>query len=261
MKNQNLLHTLQEELNTATKQNSKLSIIASYAKKTTQAQRCSIFIYHKASDQLRSIYADGIKGTMALKSNIGIVGYTFHKKTTVVENNTSSSTLFFNAVDKKTQFSTETILAVPLLHDNKRVGVIELLNKEAGFNDEDRVFLESLATVLIDTLLHKQSKTPVTTPEVPETTAVDSYLDDKKLYLMDNGSAYYKILNMKRDYFIAADICYQLTETAQKISLSYYGMEKEFLTIEMLVKIELPIQGLLLSKETNYTSYPLEEEE
>ena len=69
--------------------------------------------------QLQSIYSDGIP-MITLNSNAGLVGYAFHKRETVVENNVSSSKYFFKEFDKKSGYKTQVILAVPIINANKK---------------------------------------------------------------------------------------------------------------------------------------------
>ena len=81
---------------------------------------------------------------------------------------------------------------------------------------------------------------------------------------MEDGYAYYKILNMKRVYFISADTCYQLTDKSTSINLSYYTTEEEFLSIQKSAMLDDTKAQLLLC-ETNtqesFIHYPLEKED
>jgi len=264
-----ILNELKSKLVQIDIQKDSIAAIATYAKKVTQAERCSIFLYHKDKDQLKTVYADGIKGTMTLKSNMGIVGYAFHKKTTIIENDTHSSQLFFKTVDTKTNYTTQTILAVPILQDNKRIGVIELLNKKDGFNSNDKAYIEMFSKLLINIFfpstidmetLQKKEEEKSNTLQA----AFDTYLDSRRLYLMENGSAYYKIEKMKREYFIAADQCYLLKESPKNIDIYYYSTNEEFLFTPMLIKLDNKAQNLLISEnstEKKFVSHTLEKDD
>jgi len=262
-----LFNTLKSELKSKSTQKDAIALLVQHAKHLTQAERCSIFIYHKEKDQLKSVYADGLKGSIALKSNIGIVGYAFHKKQTILENNTQKSRIFFKTVDTKTQYQTDTILAVPLIKDNRRVGVIELLNKKEGFTQEDKDTLEQLATMLLDILLPAQ--TPIIADSPKESLQniqelFDSYLDSRRLYLMEDGSAYYKIIGMKREHFIAADQCYLLDEAEKKVDIYYYSTNGDFLAFKILVKLDPNGKHLLINEsvnQNNFVAYALEKDE
>jgi len=252
-----VIEALKKDISQIDSRDERIAIIAKYAKSVTSAQRCSLFVYHKEKDQLRSVYADGINGTLALRSNAGVVGYAFHKKESILENNTSSSTIFLAAVDKKSGYHTKTILAVPIIAtDSSRLGVIQILNKEGGFTNEDKNNIEAFAKLIPSILLDKETspqsdivkKSEDLTKVEKLQQKFDKYLEDKKLFFMDDGNVYFKILDMVRDYYIAADKCYLLDKQEKVVEIYYYSTSDEFLFVEMLVKIDESIEGLLVSK-------------
>jgi len=247
-----------------------VSKIAEYAKKATGADRCSLFLYDKDKDQLKSVYADGIKGTIILRSNAGIAGYTFHKKEPVVENHPETSTIFLKAVDKKSGYRTRTLLAVPIVgRGDQRLGVMQLLNKAGGFDEHDRQTAIDLAA-LVARMLEPEAVSVETEPldeaakeETLLQNRLDAYLSDKKLFFMDDGNVYYKLLNMIRDYYIGADKCYQLTPDPQEIEVYYYNSFEEFVSVKMIVCIDEKIDGIKVAKNGNISNcivYPLETE-
>ena len=260
------IESLKNELLETENLQQRLVKIAEYAKERTGADRFSLFAYDRKNDQLHSIYADGMKGAIVIKSNSGIVGYAFHKKESVIENDVTSNSNFLEAVDNKSGYHTRNVLAVPIVtSDEKRHGVIQLLNKREGFNEEDRKEIEALAKILMEVLSPKKRGEKQSSPPPEEErpyTEIDRYLADKKLYFMDDGYVYYKILKMPREYYIAADKCYLLEETPKKIPLYYYSSFQELLTVEMWVKIDKSFDGLLISKGgSNYRRYPLEKDD
>ena len=247
----------------------KINTIASYTKIITGARRCSLFIFQKDKAQLKSIYNDGLTENIILKSNIGLVGYAFHKKKTVLENDVTKNPMFFNSVDEQFNFTTRNILAVPIIDkDNHCLGAIQLLNKKMGFNQDDQNHIEILAP-LISSLLAPE--TPLPKEEVPNKLSklellqkkLSLYLDDKRLYLMENGYAYYKIMDMKRIYFIGADSCYQLSENPTISEIYYYTDNGEFLSIEVSAKID-NIKGQVMISEKKseeiFIYYPIEKD-
>lgn len=248
-----ILTALEHEI-TATKTfDDRINLIASYAKKYTEAERCSIFVYKEKTNQLQSIYSDGIP-ILILNSNAGLVGYAFHKRETVVENNTSNSKYFFKGFDEKSGYKTLSVLAVPILNtNNKRLGVIQLLNKADGFNEWDVKFIESLSkflTPLIDSTIpevNKSSQSTIVANGTPQE-KFDNYLKDKKLFLMEDENAYYKVLEMKREYFIGADKCYILDESPKEIPIFYYTTNNEFISVNMHVKIDRNANGIFIKE-------------
>ncbi len=272
MNNQDIVASLKKEISKATTAKESIVIIADYAKKITGADRCSLFLFSKEKDQLRSIYTDGIKGAIVLRSNAGIVGYAFHKRESVLENDTASSSIFLSAVDQKSGYKTKTILAVPIISSNNtRLGVIQLLNKKEGFDKIDKENIELFAKEAIIILNPQQQKTQTaeavknkeeTTQETYQN-RFDHYLRDKKLFIMEDGSVYYKIRNMIRDYFIGADKCYLLESIPKTIEVYYFSQTNDFLSLTMLIKIDEQADALLVSDKVNnqnFVRYPLEED-
>ncbi len=248
-----------------------LRLVAECAKGCTGAERCSIFVHLGEEDRLKSLYMDGLPG-IKLKSNAGIVGLAFHKRQSVIENDTSSSPVFLRGVDKKSGYTTSSLLASPILGSgDKRLGVIELLNKEGGFGQHDIEQLESLASILIS--LIDPDSLPSADPE-PEPKPLsgseklqkdlDEYLADKSLYLMEDGNAYYKVTGMNREYYIGADSCYLLTPEAAEIELHYLDSQSDHLLhITAQAQIDPAPEGVFIaSRDTKgkFELYPLERE-
>lgn len=270
--NETRFASLESDIKKTDKFKQKLTLIATYAKNVTGAERCSLFTFDKKKDKLQSIYNDGVKGQLVLGSNIGIVGYSFHKRTSILENNPQQNPIFFSKVDQRLDYYTKNILAVPIIDSyNKRIGVIQLLNKEEEFNKQDQVSIEKLSTFLFTVLEpsshHTSPKKKMPTKEMLDTENLqnmfDHYLANKKLFLKEDGNAYYKILDMKRDYFISASACYILNDTDQEIKIYYYSVSDEFLSVDMYVKISEDAKGLQVSENISlpdFTCYPIEED-
>lgn len=252
MKNKAFILTeLEHEITLLKTLEDRINLIATYIQKYTKAERCSIFIYKENTNQLQSIYSGKIP-MLTLNSNTGLVGYAFHKRETVLENDVSSSKYFFKEIDRQSGYKTLSVLAVPIINNNnKRLGVIQLLNKPDGFNDWDQKFIESLSQYvipLIDSTLpvinNNNQSDSVSNGTLLE--KLDAYLKDKKLFLMEDENAYYKILEMNRDYFIGADKCYLLDESPQKIPIFYHTSDDEFLSVMMHVKIDRNANGIFI---------------
>ena len=85
---------------------------------------------------------------LKLKPGTGIVGWVIENKQKTVVFDTSLDDRFFNKVDEKVNFTTKSMLCVPLLVNNECVGSISLLNKKTPigqFNQQDVEMLELLA--------------------------------------------------------------------------------------------------------------------
>ncbi len=113
------------------------------------AERATIFLVDAATGELRSHVASpsetpeirlsrgqGIAGSVALS------GKPIHVPDTRVDDR------FYGAVDKRTGFTTRSVLAVPIVDARRATrGVLQAINPVAGvFTDEDVAFLSALAT-------------------------------------------------------------------------------------------------------------------
>ena len=122
-----------------------LSLISAHLTDVTGAERCSIFIYEKKSDELWTILSTGIE-KIHVPTEKGIVGYVFRTEDSIIENNVSKNTYFLNEIDKQSGYKTLNIIACPIYNSKKElIGVLELLNKEDGFDEEDLEFLNIFA--------------------------------------------------------------------------------------------------------------------
>ena len=118
-----------------------LPLIAKYAKEVIGAQRCSIFIYDTQKARLWTTLADGVE-IIEVDANVGIVGKTIREKKPLLVNDAYSDPDFSVDVDKETGYTTHNIITAPIFNSNKQIiGVMELLNKEGGYSNEDRKFM------------------------------------------------------------------------------------------------------------------------
>jgi len=114
-----------------------IPLISSYAKELSGAERCSIYIYNSKLQVLWTTISDGIEKIM-LNPDEGIAGQTVQNATPIIENDPYNNPKFNQKVDRRTGFSTKNIASIPILDSSKKViGVLQLLNKEDDFNDED----------------------------------------------------------------------------------------------------------------------------
>lgn len=115
--------------------------IAKYAKDVMEADRCSIFLLDEQKNELWTTLADGIE-RIAVPADKGIVGYTLKVKKPVITNDAYSHPEFLPDVDKQSGYKTQSIITAPIFDSQRQiVGVLELLNKPEGFDDEDMKFM------------------------------------------------------------------------------------------------------------------------
>lgn len=118
-----------------------LLLISETAKNLLDAYRCSIYIYNEADNELWTTIADGVK-KIKISADKGFAGYSLKHKEAVISNNPYHDERFLKDIDQQTGFITENIASVPVFSSDRRViGVLQLLNKTDGFNDEDLNFM------------------------------------------------------------------------------------------------------------------------
>jgi len=118
-----------------------MPLISRYAKDVISAARCSIFIYDTKTQKLWTTLSDGVE-KIEVDADKGIVGKTIKEKKPIVVNEAYTDPDFFNEIDKKTGYKTNNIITAPIFNSNRQVmGVLQLLNKEGGFDNEDRKFM------------------------------------------------------------------------------------------------------------------------
>ena len=114
-----------------------LEYISMHAKSIFGAERCSIFIYNQDDDELWTTLADGTE-KIIIPYDIGIVGQTIRVEKPLIENEPYDNANFLSEVDMKTGYYTQNILTAPIFNaQDEVIGVLQLLNKEDGFNKKD----------------------------------------------------------------------------------------------------------------------------
>ena len=115
--------------------------ISKYAKEVIGADRCSIFINDLEKDELWTTLADGVD-KINIPQNHGIVGQAIRELKPILENDVHKNSNFMARVDEETGYITKNIVAAPIFNSVREVvGVLELLNKDGGFNKEDVKFM------------------------------------------------------------------------------------------------------------------------
>ena len=128
-----------------------LETVMRLASEVVRAESGSLLLMDQASGELYFDVALGDKGgalqQVRLKKGEGIAGWVAENLKPAVVNDTSKDPRWTQKADKKTQFQTKAILAVPMLVKDKLVGVMEAINRADGspFSDLDVQMLETFA--------------------------------------------------------------------------------------------------------------------
>lgn len=112
-----------------------LRILGEMVKQNIQADRCSVWFIDKDKNEYYTLHADGVN-EIRVPLGKGIVGQVFLTKEAILENNPSNNKHFDSTNDKKTSYTTKSILAMPIVDSNKEViGVFQALNKLTDINN------------------------------------------------------------------------------------------------------------------------------
>lgn len=140
-----------------------LGLILDEALKVVNADRCSIWVVERDSDEMWTKVAHGEKETIRMKVGVGIAGQVARTGEIINIPDAYADQRFNREVDKTTGYKTRNILAVPMRNTKGEVtGVVQALNRKDGvpFNDEDVELLLALganaASALENATLYKE---------------------------------------------------------------------------------------------------------
>ena len=112
------------------------------------AERSSLFLYDRETDELFTRVAQGDEvGEIRIPAGAGIAGSVFRSETAVIIDDAYADARFNPAADKATGFRTRNILCAPVHGREGCIGVVQALNKRADrFDAADLRMLEAMAT-------------------------------------------------------------------------------------------------------------------
>ena len=120
-----------------------LKVIAEETKTAMQADRCTVFLWDKISNELWSKVALGVGENQEIRfpADKGLAGYVVQTGETLNITDAYSDSRFNPDVDTKTGYKTKTMLCMPIMNNNHEIiGAFQVLNKIDGVftkNDED----------------------------------------------------------------------------------------------------------------------------
>ena len=119
-----------------------LKVIAEETRNAMQADRCTVFLWDKDSNELWSKVALGVENKeIRFPADKGLAGYVVQTGETLNITDAYSDSRFNPEVDKNTGYHTKTILCMPIMNNNHEIiGAFQVLNKIDGIftkNDED----------------------------------------------------------------------------------------------------------------------------
>ncbi len=148
------IYRVQHFYSTITDLDQLLVLITEECKDVCNAESASLLLYDEKRKCLNFQVTLGPVGSEIIKKEIkisegtGIAGEVAQTRKPRIVNDVSKESKFYPKVDEITQYKTKNILAVPMIHNKKLIGVIEIINKKNNeqFTHEDLRFLEIFAS-------------------------------------------------------------------------------------------------------------------
>lgn len=113
-----------------------LARIVQVASDLSESQEASILLYDENSHKLFFQTSTNIQEHPVLRGiNVpleSLAGWVVTNRQPLIVNDVKNDGRHFNKVDKSTQFSTSSLMAIPMMTQDKVIGVLEVLNKHEG---------------------------------------------------------------------------------------------------------------------------------
>ena len=104
------------------------------AKELLQVDRCTLFLVDEENDQLWSLVANGTEEIRIPKSS-GIVGSVVTSKERINIQDAYLDERFNPDVDRQTGYRTKSVLCLPIISKENVIGVMQMINKIANYED------------------------------------------------------------------------------------------------------------------------------
>ena len=146
----NLLNETAKMLNSSLKLDDILLKLMQNAGELVGAEAWTLFMYDKEKNVLVFKYVVGEASEKLTGEELpwgtGIVGWAAAQRQSILVKDTGKDERFFKKIDKKTKFTTKSVVCVPIVYRDDLLGVVEVINKQDGsaFDEEDLNILEIL---------------------------------------------------------------------------------------------------------------------
>jgi signal transduction histidine kinase len=150
------LESLQRLLEISTKLSSTLhldellSLVMDVAIELTNTETASILLVDKTTGQLHFAASTGgeLSKDIAVPLDNSIAGWVVRHGRSLILHDVQTDSRFYALVDKDLEFVTKSMLAVPLITNERVIGTLEVLNKQdnAPYTNQDVALMEALAS-------------------------------------------------------------------------------------------------------------------
>jgi signal transduction histidine kinase len=145
-----------------------LYVIMDKAVELLQAEAGSLVLVDEETDELLFTVTAGPGSAdlagMRLPAGTGIVGTVVRESQSIIINEARADRRWYSDLDEQTQFTTRSIIAVPMISQGQTIGVIELLNRRDGepFDPNDErllvAFAASAAVAIANARLYEEAR-------------------------------------------------------------------------------------------------------
>jgi GAF domain-containing protein len=125
-----------------------LRAIVGSATELLQSESGSLMLLDEEANELTfEVATGGDVKDLRVPADQGIAGWVIQHGEPAIVDDVPNDPRFYDQIDRKSGFSTRTMLAVPLKLRDRAIGVIELMNKQNGpsFNERDQDLATALA--------------------------------------------------------------------------------------------------------------------
>ncbi|OGR05552.1 MAG: hypothetical protein A2520_02290 [Deltaproteobacteria bacterium RIFOXYD12_FULL_53_23] len=135
-----------------------LRVVLEMANEILNCEASSILLADIEEKKMLVALATGPKKNLIYGKGIaidkGLSGWVYHNSQPALVNNTSADSRFNKDIDQNIEFTTRSILAVPLHINGECIGTIEALNKRGGnFTQDDMNLLTIIANMLANVMV------------------------------------------------------------------------------------------------------------
>ncbi len=143
------LLTISTQLSSTLELDKLLQLVMDVATELTDTQAASILLVEPHSGQLHFAASMGSQVPLetAVPLDHSLAGWVVRNGRPLVIDDVQSDDRFYNAIDRNWKFTTRSMVALPLITNQKVIGALEVLNKEnnAAYSKRDVAVLEALA--------------------------------------------------------------------------------------------------------------------
>ncbi|MEA3506002.1 MAG: GAF domain-containing protein [Elusimicrobiota bacterium] len=151
-----------QELSSSSNIDELLSKVSAAVESILDADRSAVMLLDESGENLYFKSASGEEILKKLKVPLGkgIAGWIAQNRKSEIVNDPYSDERFSPDTDKQTGYRTKSIIGVPMIADNKLIGVVEAINKKSGeFNRQDLETLTGFAGLAAVIISATQSQT------------------------------------------------------------------------------------------------------